>query len=312
MRTIQRPGTRPRHRLETPSGMHLEANADGALTRFGAGDLSLLLNPATSIEAGAANVHLRVLGEGGEVVRRTPLLGQDSPSRVGIVDDALVAAGTWAGLDYSLALTLGAGRPDLVVGPRGGQPRHVARPGRRRAHPRPGAGTGGRGRQQPVLRQPVPRRDPGRDAGPRRRAGRAAEHARRAGAVGRRRVLRPRSGLGDRRAPARLPHHDRDRVVRPRPRPPVRAAPARAHAGRPAGRAGRPRAGRQPPHRLRRPRGGGPPRGDRSRRRAPRRHRPGLYAPGTPAPPSQDSSTSVPLPARRPCWRPHPCWRASP
>ena len=107
MRTIQRPGTRPRHRLETTAGMQVEANADGALTRFGARDLSLLLNPATSIEAGAANVHLRVLDEGGEVVRRTPLLGQESPSRVAVVDDALVATGTWAGLDYALALTLG-------------------------------------------------------------------------------------------------------------------------------------------------------------------------------------------------------------
>jgi cellobiose phosphorylase len=107
MRTIQRPGTRPRHRLETPSGMHLEANADGALTRFRAGDLSLLLNPATSIEAGAANVHLRVLDDGGEVVRRAPLLGHESPSSVVVADGALVAGGTWAGLDYTLALTLG-------------------------------------------------------------------------------------------------------------------------------------------------------------------------------------------------------------
>src|SRR6478672_1750063 len=123
MRTIQRPGTRPRHRLETPSGMHVEANADGALTRFEAGDLSLLLNPATSIEAGAANVHLRVLDERGDVVRRTPLLGQDAPSRVGVVDDALVAAGSWGGIDYALTLTLGrddlAWSWDLEVGNRG-------------------------------------------------------------------------------------------------------------------------------------------------------------------------------------------------
>ncbi len=105
MRTTQRPSTRPRHRLESPAGMHVEANADGALTRFEARDLSLLLNPATSIEAGPANVHLRV--HEGDGVRRTPLLGQDSPSRITVVDDALVATGTWGGLDYTLELTLG-------------------------------------------------------------------------------------------------------------------------------------------------------------------------------------------------------------
>jgi len=88
--------------------MHLEASSDGALTRFLARDLSLLLNPATSIEAGAANVHLRVLDEEGGVVRRTPLLGPGSPGAVAVADGALVASGTWADLDYTLALGLGA------------------------------------------------------------------------------------------------------------------------------------------------------------------------------------------------------------
>lgn len=109
MRTIQRPGTRPRHRLESAAGMLVEANADGALTRFEAHDLSLLLNPATAIEAGPANVHLRVLDEAGDVVRRTPLLGQDSPGRAAVTDGALRAVGSWAGLDYVLALRLGGG-----------------------------------------------------------------------------------------------------------------------------------------------------------------------------------------------------------
>ena len=105
MRTDQRPASRARLRLESPTGSLAEANAHGALTRFEAHGLSLLLNPATSIEAGPTNVHLRVLD--GESVRRTPLLGQASPSRVAVVDDALLATGQWHGLDYALSLVLG-------------------------------------------------------------------------------------------------------------------------------------------------------------------------------------------------------------
>ncbi len=109
MRTDQRPASRARLRLESPTGSLAEANAHGALTRLEAHGLSLLLNPATSIEAGPTNVHLRVLGtgDGDDSVRRTPLLGQASPSRVAVVDDALVATGQWHGLDYALSLVLG-------------------------------------------------------------------------------------------------------------------------------------------------------------------------------------------------------------
>jgi cellobiose phosphorylase len=105
MRTDQRPASRPRLQLESPAGTLAEANAHGALTRFEAHGLSLLLNPATSIEAGPANVHLRVLLDG--QVRRTPLLGQASPSHVAVVDDTLRATGSWHGLDYALSLVLG-------------------------------------------------------------------------------------------------------------------------------------------------------------------------------------------------------------
>jgi 1,2-beta-oligoglucan phosphorylase len=96
--------TRQHLRLENAAGLVAEACAHGALTRLEALGHSLLLHPATHLEAGPANVHLRLLE--GTSVRRTPLLGPLSPSVVTEAEGALVASGTWAGLDYRLALTL--------------------------------------------------------------------------------------------------------------------------------------------------------------------------------------------------------------
>ena len=125
--------------------MLAEANAHGALTRFEAHGLSLLLNPATSIEAGPANVHLRVLGHeaGEDPMRRTPLLGQASPSRVAVVDDTLRATGRWHGLDYAALAGPGPrGRRRGRGTSRSSTPRDAARADRRRPHPRPGARPG--------------------------------------------------------------------------------------------------------------------------------------------------------------------------
>ena len=99
--------------LGSPAGSAAAANAHGALTRLEVRGLSLLLNPATSIESGATNVHLRVLD--GETVRRIPLLGRHSPSSMGDVDGTLQAAGRWTGpgldLAYRLTLALAADEP---------------------------------------------------------------------------------------------------------------------------------------------------------------------------------------------------------
>lgn len=99
--------------LGSPAGSAAEANAHGALTRLEVRGLSLLLNPATSIESGATNVHLRVLN--GENVRRIPLLGRHSPSSVEDVDGTLQATGRWTGpghdLTYRLTLALDADEP---------------------------------------------------------------------------------------------------------------------------------------------------------------------------------------------------------
>ncbi len=100
--------------LGSPAGATAEVNAHGALTRLEVRGLSLLLNPATSIEAGASNVHLRVLD--GATVRRVPLLGQQSPTTtVAEVDGNLQATGRWSGpghdLGYRLTLALAADEP---------------------------------------------------------------------------------------------------------------------------------------------------------------------------------------------------------
>ncbi|MCY7400248.1 MAG: hypothetical protein LH477_04685, partial [Nocardioides sp.] len=109
MRTLQLPRTRRRLELRSSAGVVVEANADGALTRLEALGHSLLLHPATGIEAGPANVHLRVLEDGS--ARRTALLGERSPSAVTEVDGTLQASGTWAGLDYRLTLVLADDEP---------------------------------------------------------------------------------------------------------------------------------------------------------------------------------------------------------
>ena len=163
---------------------------------------------------------------------------------------------------------------DLGVAPRGRQHHRRARADRRRPDPGPRARPVRRGGQQPVLRQPVPRPDPGRHRGPRGGAGGAAEHARPAGALGRRRLAGPWRALGDGRAPAGGADRGRAGVVGPRQaRPALDAAAARARPGRGAGRGRGARARRDPPHRVLRPGPAGPPGRDRPGRRTPRRDR---------------------------------------
>ena len=97
----------------SPAGPVAQANDRGALTRFEVHGLSLLLNPATAIEAGATNVHLRILD--GAAARHVPLLGPASPSTVREVGGLLQATGRWTpsghDLRYRLTLSLGADEP---------------------------------------------------------------------------------------------------------------------------------------------------------------------------------------------------------
>ena len=151
--------------LGSPAGSVAEANAHGALTRLEVRGLSLLLNPATSIEAGATNVHLRVLDRGLAPARpaagtgsrrRRRGRGRRHPAGHRPVDEP--------GLDLAYRLTLALSEDE----PAWSWHLDVTNLGRRAGaagrgvRPRPGARSGRSRRQQPVLRQPVPRRDPDR------------------------------------------------------------------------------------------------------------------------------------------------------
>jgi cellobiose phosphorylase len=109
--------------LHSTSGLVVEAAPHGGLTAFEnrseEGTTSLLLFPGGSAEAGPANVHLRQQDAATGSWRHCPLLGPLSPSVLDVVDDALVAQGTWEGLAYRLLLRLSdeisAWRWDLTI-----------------------------------------------------------------------------------------------------------------------------------------------------------------------------------------------------
>lgn len=98
----------PRPRVDSPQGLVTEFTTSGSPARMEAFDLSLLLYPARDLEAGPANLHLRVL-EGGRA-RWTPLLGPSSGGRVTTGDGAMTVRGTWLGLEW--AATFRGGHTD--------------------------------------------------------------------------------------------------------------------------------------------------------------------------------------------------------
>ncbi|MGI8645066.1 MAG: hypothetical protein ACR2JD_01905, partial [Nocardioides sp.] len=104
MSTAVVPSVSRRLRLESPSGLAVEALADGALTKLEAFGTSLVLYPATCVEAGPANLHLRL--REGDRMRHVPLLGPLSPSRWTESDDGWEATGSWDVLAYRLTLRL--------------------------------------------------------------------------------------------------------------------------------------------------------------------------------------------------------------
>jgi CRISPR-associated protein Csx3 len=79
------------------------------LRRFDAGERSLLVYPADELEAGPANLYLRVRGR--EVCEAVPLLGPGSPSEVGWGEHGPIIRGEWRDLHYSIAFRLADGLP---------------------------------------------------------------------------------------------------------------------------------------------------------------------------------------------------------
>ena len=91
--------------LSSHSGLRAEINANGSLRRLDCEAIALPLFVGNELEGGPANVYLRRLSK---TLEGTPLLGPLSPTtfRTDPSTGMPVGSGSWAGIDYSIALVL--------------------------------------------------------------------------------------------------------------------------------------------------------------------------------------------------------------
>lgn len=90
-------------RLESPSGLSMQTNANGSIRRMDHRDIILNLFPGNEAEGGPANLYLRRHGARFEAV---PLLGPESPAAVHCDKGGFVASGEWQGIRFSVSLIL--------------------------------------------------------------------------------------------------------------------------------------------------------------------------------------------------------------
>ena len=90
-------------RIESPSGLTVQVNANGSIRRMDHGDIILNLFLGNELEGGPANLYLRRLGE---PVEATPLLGPRSPAKVRCDSQGLALTGTWKEIRFTVSLTL--------------------------------------------------------------------------------------------------------------------------------------------------------------------------------------------------------------
>jgi cellobiose phosphorylase len=95
-------------RLESPSGLRMEINANGSIRRVDYQDILLNLFLGNEAEGGPANVYLRRHGAPMEAI---PLLGPLSPAAVRCDGRSLTASGEWRGLRFTVALVLAESAP---------------------------------------------------------------------------------------------------------------------------------------------------------------------------------------------------------
>jgi cellobiose phosphorylase len=95
-------------RLESPSGLSIEVNADGSIRRMDCRDILLNLFLGTEIEGGLANLYLR---RPGDPVDAIPLLGPRSPAAVAVDQRGMIANGEWQGIRFSVSLRLAKTAP---------------------------------------------------------------------------------------------------------------------------------------------------------------------------------------------------------
>ena len=76
----------------------------GVLRRLDVGDRSLLMYPADELEAGPANLYLRIRGAAG--AKSLAMTGPGSGSTVSWSDDGPIISGTWRDLQYTVTFRL--------------------------------------------------------------------------------------------------------------------------------------------------------------------------------------------------------------
>lgn len=95
-------------RLESPSGLSVQVNANGSIRRMDHGDIILNLFLGNEMEGGPANIYLRRHGERAEL---TPLLGPRSPAQVLCDTHGLRAVAHWGNIRVVLSLVLAESAP---------------------------------------------------------------------------------------------------------------------------------------------------------------------------------------------------------
>ncbi len=95
-------------RLESPSGLVFQINANGSIQRMDHGNILLNLFPGNEAEGGPANLYLRRHGEANEAI---PLLGPRAPATPHVSEGKLQASGEWRGIGYTVTLVLAESAP---------------------------------------------------------------------------------------------------------------------------------------------------------------------------------------------------------
>jgi cellobiose phosphorylase len=91
--------------INSPSGLCVQANANGSMRRMDYHDIILNAFLGTEIEGGPSNLYLR---RHGTAIASTPLLGPRSPAAFHIDGQSLTARGEWQGLRFTASLLLAA------------------------------------------------------------------------------------------------------------------------------------------------------------------------------------------------------------
>jgi hypothetical protein len=106
--TFRTPLVSPRFRLESPSGLSAEINANGSIRRLNYRDILLNLFLGNEVEGGPANLYLRRHGTSLDAI---PLLGPRSPAVFFENKGELSAWGKWRGIRFIARLVLADSAP---------------------------------------------------------------------------------------------------------------------------------------------------------------------------------------------------------